>query len=209
MYRIFVFAIVTFLVQTTSAAAQYATWQTANRHSFCQNFAAGREADGRPLYVSQFSRTGINMIGVTITIGENGDASPGLISSQGATWHVGKAGVHLKEGMTYSYGGGEYDASQFSFPQGNQYQHLTFCLTELGMANPGVYSWIPASGGQSFPTAVKGYNTSEGQVVCRAQWAGGVHPGKLIPSSGACYFGYGGGEKAVTSYEVLVFTKPE
>jgi hypothetical protein len=179
-------------------------WQNAARHSFCSNFQAGREADGRALYVSQTSRPGFRF-GVNITMTDNNTSSSPILASERGEWHLGKAGVHLADGMTYSFGGGEVDVGRFHIPQGNKYGHLVLCLTENYTDRPQRLQWVSGANGSHHPSAVRGFNTEEGQLVCRASWAGGVHPGKLIPSSGACFFGYGGGEKGVQSYEVLVY----
>lgn len=39
--------------------------------------------------------------------------------------------------------------------------------------------------------------------VCRAQWSGGVHPGKIRNGFSGCNIGYGGREITVNVYEVL------
>ena len=40
--------------------------------------------------------------------------------------------------------------------------------------------------------------------ICRAQYAGGVHPGALARTSRACSISYGGQEYLLPNYEVLV-----
>lgn len=105
------------------------------------------------------------------------------------TWHIGKAGVHLKDGATYSYDGEERDADKY----------FVFAPDD-----PDRFTWAPGSEGSYPPGAIAGINGTENQIVARMNWAGGVHPGKLIPGSRACFIGYGGGEKASRDYEVLV-----
>lgn len=192
-------------IPEVAAAKRGYYWQNAARHSFCSNFPAGREADGRKLYISQANRAGI-LLGVIITIVDDGSVRYGpLIQSERGTWHIGKAGTHLKEGMTYPYGGKEHDVGRVHIPQGNKYEHMVLCLNEKGLANRDFFKWVGRRDGSSHPNAVKGFNDVEKQVVCRAKWGGGLHPGKLIPSSGSCFIGYGGGEKAVKTYEVLTY----
>lgn len=191
---------------TALAAEPIFKWQSANRHSFCQNLQAGKEADGRPLYVSQVERHH-QFVGVTIVFDENGNrigGGPDVFRDGGSSWHIGKAGTHLAEGMTYSYGGKEYNVGYIRMPSGNNYSHHTLCLTSEGEKRyqSGRIKWVAASNGHIPSGAVKGFNQKENQHVCRASWGGGVHPGKLIGDS--CFFGYGGGEKASKSYEVLV-----
>lgn len=190
----------------TFASAVY-RWETSSRHSFCQNFPAGHEADGRKLYVSQIERKH-RFIGITISFDENGNVygpSPDIFSNGGSTWHIGKAGTHLKEGMAYSYGGKEYNVGHFNFPKGNKYHHFTLCLTSEGQKKlkEGGIKWVFTSDGNVPNGAVKGFNRKENQHVCRMSWGGGIHPGKLIAGHG-CFIGYGGGEKVSKSYEVLV-----
>tara|TARA_B100001540_G_C15784725_1_gene632698 strand:- start:96 stop:794 length:699 start_codon:yes stop_codon:yes gene_type:complete len=164
-------------------------WEKSNKHSFCQKFQSGWEADGRKLF-SSIAGHGTWEFEANVTILEDGSVHPGAgIPRQNVSWHIGKAGVHLKDGMTYSYGGKEKDSKK----------HYVFCPD-----NPAEYHWVAGSNGSYPAKAVNGWHSSENQKVCRANWGGGKHPGKLIPSSGACFIGYGGGEKAVKSYEVLV-----
>lgn len=184
-------------------------WKKSNKHSFEQTLRAGHEADGRPLFVTQTMHGLGNVVGggstprsifdrldgayIGVTIDEDGNVSPdgGQIPTtpNQNLWHIGKAGVHLARGVTYSYGGAEYDSTG----------HYVFAPPD-----PERYIWVTASNGAIPKDAVAGWNGSERQVVARMQWAGGVHPGKLIPSSRACFIGYGGREKASQSYEVLV-----
>lgn len=185
------------------------SWKKSNKQSFDQSFPAGREADGRSLFVTQTMHGLGNVIGggsdlrklfdhldgayVGVSVDESGTVKPdcGQVPSipEQSRWHIGKAGVHLARGVTYSYGGKEYDSTA----------HYVFAPSD-----PERYVWIPASNGKYPDGAIIGWNRSERQVVARMNWAGGVHPGKLIPGSRACYIGYGGGEKASQSYEVLV-----
>ena len=67
-------------------------------------------------------------------------------------------------------------------------------------------AWAPASGGQVPTGAVSwGYEANgEALFVCRAQYAGGVHPGKVRGEFGAANIPYGGQEVKVNPYEVLV-----
>jgi hypothetical protein len=184
-------------------------WYFANKHSFNESFPAGREADGRRLFVTQTVHGLGNVIGggtdlrrlfdlvdgaaVGVTIDDGGNASPYGSPpprlDDDSLWHIGKAGTHLARGVTYSYGGKEYDSTQ----------HFVFAPPD-----PQKYSWVAASNGHVPPQAVAGWNRRERQLVARAAWEGGVHPGKLIPGSRACFIGYGGGEKGISSYEVLV-----
>lgn len=181
-------------------------WKSSNRHSFCKNFKAGYEADGKLLFISQIERHH-QFIGISIAFDENGNTNgptPNIFKDGGSSWHIGKAGTHLKNGMSYSYGGKEYNVGYFRMPSGNNYSHFTLCLTKKGkkIYKEGRIKWVRASNGNIPSGAVKGINKKENQYVCRISWKGGVHPGKLI--NNACFIGYGGYEKSSQSYEVLV-----
>ncbi|XP_025829408.1 C3 and PZP-like alpha-2-macroglobulin domain-containing protein 8 [Agrilus planipennis] len=64
--------------------------------------------------------------------------------------------------------------------------------------------WIPASGGNVPPRAfVGGEDNGEPQYVIRANFQGGIIPGKLISSHGTAYVPWGGEENPVSEYEVL------
>ncbi|VVC76753.1 hypothetical protein AQUSIP_20790 [Aquicella siphonis] len=68
----------------------------------------------------------------------------------------------------------------------------------------GMYSGLPlpshavVGGGQSFPPA--------SLFVCRGNYRGGVHPGKLY--KGRCNIGWGGNEIVLSHYEVLTSRRP-
>ena len=70
------------------------------------------------------------------------------------------------------------------------------------------FIWIPASNGHIPKSAVKGGVEhppgKQALFVCRANFNGGIHPGKVRPAFGACNIGWGGKEHAVKNYEVLV-----
>lgn len=64
-------------------------------------------------------------------------------------------------------------------------------------------SWIFATNG-TVPrgAVVGGWEPDRTLFVCRAWYGGGVHPGKLVGAN--CNIGWGGQERALNSYEVLV-----
>ncbi len=162
-----------------------------HKHSFPKSFPAGKEADGRLLYISQTNHTTI-AVGVTI---DPITGIPGIsYDRHSAGWHLGKAGVHLAIGMTYSWGGDEYNGEY----------HWVFSPQD-----PEDYEWMEGVNGSFPPNSVKGWNGNENQRIARGIWNGGVHPGKLIPSSGACYIGWGGKEIGLSRYEVLVRKRRE
>ncbi|XP_050295291.1 uncharacterized protein LOC126735359 isoform X2 [Anthonomus grandis grandis] len=71
-----------------------------------------------------------------------------------------------------------------------------------GMA--GGQCWVPASSGQVPPSAFAGgEDNGEPLYVIRANFNGGLIPGKLVPSHGQAYVAWGGAENPVQEYEVL------
>lgn len=156
------------------------------KHSFPQVFPAGVEKDGTPLYIAQCVHRD-----TTVT------TFMPFYSTKNKGWHIGKAAPHLKDGMSFSWGGKEYDSGHC--------RHDEFWVF-IGV--PGkTYSWVGTEGGNYPPNAVGGFNGEEGQIICRgAQEDGreGVHPGKLIPKSKACFIGWGGKEHGHSRYDVLV-----
>jgi len=64
-------------------------------------------------------------------------------------------------------------------------------------------NWVAATGGQvPAGTVTGGQEPGRTLYICRANFEGGVHPGKLVGSN--CNIGYGGREVEVRSYETLV-----
>ena len=55
---------------------------------------------------------------------------------------------------------------------------------------------------KAYATGAEGYGPL--LYSCRAQFEGGVHPGKVRPKLGGCHIPYGGKEIIINSYEVLV-----
>lgn len=83
---------------------------------------------------------------------------------------------------------------------GGQEQSVPFYTLMIGKGR-----WVPGQNGQIPPRAVQAGQEANGRplYVCRAQFKGGVHPGKIGPSTGSCNIGYGGTELTITNYAVL------
>ncbi|MBD1881581.1 MULTISPECIES: DUF3421 domain-containing protein [unclassified Coleofasciculus] len=63
-------------------------------------------------------------------------------------------------------------------------------------------NWVGASNGDIPPNAVIGGSESGRRLyICRAEYNGGVHPGKVVGNN--CNFGWGGEEILAPFYEVL------
>lgn len=166
------------------STAETSGWSGPHKkHSFFRSFVAGHEADGRKLFISQCV-----LRDTTVS------SSPPFYTTKNRGWHIGKAGVHLASGMTFPWKGKEMESNHC-----RKKEHFVF----VGVPNVS-YSWVKASNG-NFPTgSVRGYNGHENQKVCRVKHGGGIHPGKLIPRSKACFIPYGGKEMGFGDYEVLV-----
>ncbi len=64
-------------------------------------------------------------------------------------------------------------------------------------------SWVFARNGYIPPRAiVGGWEPGRTLFICRTWYGGGVHPGKTV--LGNCNIGWGGRERALNAYEVLV-----
>ena len=70
------------------------------------------------------------------------------------------------------------------------------------------WKWVKASNGYIPDNAVViGGREANGQIlfICRANYRGGVHPGKIRTEFGGCNIPWGGKEIVVRDYEVLTF----
>lgn len=75
--------------------------------------------------------------------------------------------------------------------------------TAFGQRGPRGMTWVPSAGGKQWTNeVVGGQEGSRRLVICRADHAGGKHPGKRV--AGKCNFGYGGREIEALKYDVLV-----
>ncbi|MCL6417651.1 DUF3421 domain-containing protein [Aestuariirhabdus sp. Z084] len=66
--------------------------------------------------------------------------------------------------------------------------------------------WQQATDGEVPPFAVVAGHESDGEklYICRGNYNGGVHSGKVRSAFGACNLGWGGEEVMVNPYEVLI-----
>lgn len=71
----------------------------------------------------------------------------------------------------------------------------------------GTAKWVAAKDGQIPKGAVVAGREADGTplYVARAEYACGLHPGKVRPEFGAANIPYGGKEVKVSNYEVLVY----
>ena len=83
---------------------------------------------------------------------------------------------------------------------------LACCVITVLLSMSAHADWISGEGGRTPPKAVVAGNNSTGQplYVCRAQYEGGLHPGKLAGTSPNCNVSHDGREYSISDYEVLV-----
>nr|CRH04936.1 conserved protein of unknown function [include at least 3 DUF3421 domain] [Candidatus Magnetococcus massalia] len=100
--------------------------------------------------------------------------------------HIGKVAPHLRA-CNIGYGGREIRVGRYEV------------LTKTG-------KWVPSAGGKVVPSALKAGKESNGTplFICRANFKGGLHVGKVAPHLRACNIGWGGKENGVPKYEVFV-----
>lgn len=70
------------------------------------------------------------------------------------------------------------------------------------LVQPGGLSWLPQDQARNRRCVVGGQEGQEKQCVCRGDFRGGLHPGKVW--KGRCNIGWGGQEFPLSTYEVLV-----
>ncbi|CAH1961261.1 unnamed protein product [Acanthoscelides obtectus] len=135
--------------------------------------------------------------GPTITVGREGEIPPFLSYTDHEVLNIQYIGVCTGWGATGSWQI-EPPQARGGFPSGGN---------AGGFAAPGQIStacWTPASSGQVPPRAFAGgEDNGEPVYIVRAQFNGGLIPGKLVSSHGCSYVAWGGQENSVNEYEVL------
>ncbi|KAL7422915.1 hypothetical protein Q5752_002212 [Cryptotrichosporon argae] len=111
--------------------------------------------------------------------------------------HLGKAGAHLVNSASISYGGAE----------------LTLDVYEVlcGPPDSSVLTWLPFDHG--FRATLRGWQPVEGGrerdgqalFVAKAEHERGIHPGKCLVNDDHACVGYGGGELWVRPFYVLAY----
>ena len=77
------------------------------------------------------------------------------------------------------------------------------CAPHAASADSADLSWRFATNGSVPPGAiVGGWEPGRTLFVCRTWFGGGLHPGKIVGSN--CNIGWGGKERVLNAYEVLV-----
>lgn len=126
----------------------------------------------------------------TVTVGREGEPAPFLSWADYETIGIEYVGVCTGWGAT-----GNWVIQPPGAPSGNH-------RGPRGVQ--GGQCWVAASSGQVPPSAFAGgEDNGEPVYVIRANFNGGLIPGKLVPSHGQAYVAWGGAENPVQDYEVL------
>ena len=80
------------------------------------------------------------------------------------------------------------------------------CVIATGLSSTANAGWIFASHGDVPSGSLVSGQEANGEKLyaCRANYNGGVHPGKVRSAFGACNIGLGGKEISITQYETYV-----
>ena len=81
---------------------------------------------------------------------------------------------------------------------------LTSMLTLLCSTVFAQLEWVPFEGELPSNAVIGGVEGHRQLAVCRSNFQGAIHPGKVVGST--CNIGYGGSEKSLTDFEVLINT---
>jgi len=83
-----------------------------------------------------------------------------------------------------------------------KYLVLTSMLVLFSSALYAQLDWVKFNGEVPNNAVVGGVESHRELPICRCEFNGAMHPGKVVEK--ACNIGYGGAEKAIRSFEVLV-----
>lgn len=155
---------------------------------FPEIFPGGNKPNDEIIYIAMVLQNNISMEGVKFS--QNAQGYLKEISIKNTTWVFGQLSKQDR-GVKYSFDGKDNYAPKYIM---------------FTPSNPKEYRWKKASDGVVPPKAVKAWGEQNDQYLCRADWAGGWLIGRLLPAKQTCLFSYGGSERAVFVYEVLVST---
>ncbi|ODN82970.1 hypothetical protein, variant [Cryptococcus amylolentus CBS 6039] len=157
----------------------------------------------RPLFTWKLVEPGQRLPPDALPIGNERDGSV-LYSAR--TWHqgglhLGKAGHHINNGASISYGGGEITHNTYE----------VFCGP---IDEPYLVKWMYYPHGQRVVVdgwqPVEGGRERDGRAIflCRGSFEGGQHPGKCSTMDDHSCVGYGGGEVWVRPFQILAYANP-
>ena len=151
------------------------------------SFKAGKEKNGDPIYIGMVLHENIKMKGVNFIKRENKYVQEPRDSYKGK-WVLGR--------WTKQYGGVVYT--------NNNEEHFAKKFLIFDPINAKAYSWIKANDGELPANAVQAWSSNDDQYICRAEWAGGIYPGRFVPSNQVCIISFSGKEVKLFVYEILV-----
>jgi len=179
-----------------------------NRHEKDEWLKAARARTGlynnesakvKPLMMWKLVEQGGPVPDDALPIGREAD---GTLLYAARTWlegglHLGKAGRHLRNSASVSYGGAELSLDIYE----------VLC----GRADPNVIKWMTYSHGEHALVdgwqPVEGGRESDGRalLVAKGEYEHGEHPGKCLINDDHVCVGYGGGELWVRPFQVLAY----
>ncbi|WVR08568.1 hypothetical protein IAU60_005623 [Kwoniella sp. DSM 27419] len=116
--------------------------------------------------------------------------------------HLGKAGHHLVNGASISYGGSEKSLETYEVLCGNMNEpYLVKWMTYRHGELAKVEGWQPVEGGRE--------KDGSALLLAKGEYENGQHPGKCLINDDHACVGYGGGELWVRPFAVLAYANPD
>ncbi|WVQ85906.1 hypothetical protein IAT38_008074 [Cryptococcus sp. DSM 104549] len=158
----------------------------------------------KPLFSWKLVEKGQRLPPDALPIGNEQDGA--VLYAARAWWeggvHLGKAGHHIQNGASISYGGGEITIDTYE----------VFC----GPINePYLVKWMTFPHGQR--ASVQGWQPVEGGrekdgtyiLLSKGDFENGQHPGKCLINDDHACVGWGGGELWVRPFQILAYANPD
>lgn len=112
--------------------------------------------------------------------------------------HIGKAGHHLVNHASISFGAGEHALNVYEVLCGSTDPDLVKWMTFRHGENAMVEGWQPVEGGREANGSVL--------LVGKGEYENGHHPGKCLINDDHACVGYGGGELWVRPFQILAYS---
>ncbi|WWD20665.1 hypothetical protein CI109_105141 [Kwoniella shandongensis] len=158
----------------------------------------------KPLFTWKLVERNQRLPADVLPIGNEQDGTP--LYAARAWWeggiHLGKAGHHLQNGASISYGGDEITLDTYEVfcgPINEPYlvKWMTFRHGEVVNVN----GWQPVEAGREKDGAAL--------LLAKGEYENGQHPGKCLINDDHACVGYGGGELWVRPFQILAYANPD
>ncbi|WWC92242.1 uncharacterized protein L201_007196 [Kwoniella dendrophila CBS 6074] len=164
-----------------------------------------KESKGvKPLFMWKLVEPGQRLPSDALPIGHEQD---GAVLYAARSWweggiHLGKAGHHLHNGASISYGGAEITLDTYEVLCGPINEpYLVKWMTYRHGEVASVQGWQPIEGGrESDGTAL---------LLAKGDYENGQHPGKCLINDDHACVGYGGGELWVRPFSILAYANSD